>query len=160
MNYNRIPVGPANLQKLTRRAVGNAAYGQVNTAHPGQNMGLTLDQVKELVENSEKAVGSRFTSAVGTVNITPQLPAQAKYIVGIAFTRITNVADQFTLEVNNEKVYTDAGVAGFTKSDLLGGATEKPYFEMFRPVAGSTALSIDYNSLVGGDDIVFTVFYV
>jgi len=157
---NQFTVGPAVMQKYARKAGVKSAFGIVNSSHPGQNMGLTLEQVQEMVANAEKAQGTRFTSAVGLVNITPQLPNTAKYIVGISFSRVTNPADQFTLTVNNEKVFTEAGVTGFTKSEITGGETEDPYFNMFRPIAGSTSLSVDYFSLAGGDEIVFTVFYV
>ena len=31
-------------KKLGQRVIANAAIGKVNTAYPGQNMGLTLNQ--------------------------------------------------------------------------------------------------------------------
>ena len=145
------------IAKLSGRAVvTNSAYGKTNNAHPGQNMGLTLADVKKLVDNAQKVVGSTFTSAAGTSNPAVQIPATAKYIVGFVFTG-SAATDTFSLLINNERAIDNSSTAPY-----LAG-TGKPlegYFPFMRPVAGATSINLSYVSIAGGAQVTFQIVYV
>jgi hypothetical protein len=140
-----------------RKVGANAAFGKTNSAYPGQNMGKSLEQVKNLVENSEKVVGVSFTSAAGTVTPNIQLPATAKYIKGFAFTHTVNT-DTFDLLINEERAISNGAAFAFTAD--TGKPSKKAYYEFMRPVASSTAITLNYNSVAGGNLIVLQVIYV
>lgn len=144
-------------KEQARKVSANAAYGKTNSAYPGQNMGKSLEQVKQLVENSEKIVGISFTSTAGTVTPNIQLPATAKYIKGFAFTHTVNT-DTFDLLVNEERAIANGAAFAFTAD--AGKPANKSYFEFMRPVASSTAITLNYNSIAGGNLIVLQVIYV
>lgn len=139
-------------------ATSRAGFGKVNTAHPGQNMGLTLDQVRDLVENGVKAMGVSFVTAAGSVTPNIQLPATAKYIVGFAFSNQNIPTDDvFTLLINEEQTHQNAGAWNYT---IKFGGDNEAYFRFFRPVAGSTSVQMNYTSVAGGNANVLTIFYV
>ena len=143
-------------KEQARKAGANAAFGKTNSAYPGQNMGKSLEQVKQLVENSEKIVGVSFTSAAGTVTPNIQLPATAKYIKGFVFTHTVNT-DTFDLLINEERAISNGAAFAFTADT---GKPNKSYFDFARPVASSTAITLNYTSVAGGNLIVLQVIYV
>jgi hypothetical protein len=139
------------------RKVGAAAsYGKTNSAYPGQNMGKSLEQVKQMVENAEKIVGVSFTSTAGTITPNIQLPATAKYIKGFCFANSANT-DVFDLLINEERAIANGSAFAFTANT---GKPNKSYFEFLRPVASSTAVQLNYTSVAGGQLIVLQVIYV
>lgn len=140
-----------------RKVTTAAAYGKTNSAYPGQNMGASLEQIKNLVENSEKIVGVSFTSAAGTVTPNIQLPATAKYIKGFVFTHTVNT-DTFDLLINEERAIANGSAYAFTADS--GKPSKKAYYDFMRPVASSTAITLNYNSVAGGNLIVLQVIYV
>lgn len=140
-----------------RKIAANAAFGKTNSAYPGQNMGKTLEEVKNLVENSEKIVGVTFTSAAGTVTPNIQLPATAKYIKGFVFTNVLAV-DTFDLLINEERAIANGAAFAFNAD--LGKPSKKAYYDFMRPVASSTAVTLNYTSPVGGQLINLQVIYV
>jgi hypothetical protein len=140
-----------------RATDANAAFGKTNNAHPGQNMGLTLDQVKNLVDNAQKVVGSTFTSGVGTSTPNVQLPATAKYIIGFVFGGAPAVSDTFSLNINNERAIDNASV---TPYEAAAGKPMEGYYPFFRPVAGATSINLTYVSIAGGASITFQIVYV
>tara|TARA_R110000868_G_C10964734_1_gene768980 strand:- start:707 stop:1159 length:453 start_codon:yes stop_codon:yes gene_type:complete len=140
-----------------RKVSTNAAFGKTNSAYPGQNMGASLEQVKNLVENSEKIVGVSFTSAAGTVTPNIQLPATAKYIKGFVFTNTVNT-DTFDLLINEERAIANGSSFAFTAD--TGKPNNKSYYEFMRPVASATAVNLNYTSVAGGRLIVLQVIYV
>ena len=142
---------------IASRVVTDAAFGKTNNAHPGQNMGLSLEQVKNLVDNAEKVVGVSFTSTAGTVTPNIQLPATAKYIKGIVFAGNPANSDTFTLLINEERAIQTAGVAAYQATT---GKPQKGYVDFMRPVASATAVNLNYTSIAGGQAIVFQVVYV
>jgi hypothetical protein len=147
-----------NFYKEQARKVGSsAAFGKTNSAYPGQNMGKSLEQVKQLVENSEKIVGVSFTSTAGTVTPNIQLPATAKYIKGFVFTNTVNT-DTFDLLINEERAIANGAAFAFTAN--TGKPSKKAYYDFARPVASSTAITLNYTSVLGGSLIVLQVIYV
>lgn len=134
-----------------------SGLGVVNTASPGQNMGLTLDQVKEIIANSEKVIGVTFTSAAGSVSPDVKFPSTAKYLLGFSFSPIANLADTFTMTINEEIAIKEGSAYGFSNRS---GTPDASFFQFLRIIGGSTSLNIDYNSAVGGEKIVFTAHYV
>jgi len=144
-------------KKLGQRVIANAAIGKVNTAYPGQNMGLTLNQVKDLVEAAPKVVGTTFTSVAGTVNPNVQIPATAKYILGITFAGSPAVTDQFDLLINEERAIDNGAVQCY---QAQAGKPLEGYFPFILPVAGATAINLNYFSLAGGDSVIFQITYV
>ena len=139
------------------RKVGSAAaYGKTNSAYPGQNMGKSLEQIKQMVENAEKIVGVSFTSTAGTITPNIQLPATAKYIKGFCFSNV-NATDVFDLLINEERAIANGSANAF---NVDTGKPNKSYFEFVRPVASSTAIQLNYTSIAGGRLIVLQVIYV
>ncbi len=55
-----------------RQVVNASAFGKTNNAYPGQNMGLSLEQVKRLVDEAKKIQGTTFISAIGSVTAFSQ----------------------------------------------------------------------------------------
>jgi hypothetical protein len=145
-----------NNKNLARQVVQNASFGKTNSAYPGQNMGLSLEQVKSAIDNAKKVQGVSFTSAIGTVTPNVQLPATAKLIKGFCFAGSFLNTDTFDLLINEEKVVSTGSVQAY------GTSTGKPlqgYFELQRPVASSTAISLNYIS-TGANTVIFQVVYV
>lgn len=139
------------------RKVGSAAaYGKTNSAYPGQNMGKSLEQIKQMVENAEKIVGVSFTSTAGTITPNIQLPATAKYIKGFTFSNV-NATDVFDLLINEERAIANGSAFAF---NVDTGKPNKSYFEFLRPVASSTAIQLNFTSVAGGRLIVLQVIYV
>lgn len=134
-----------------------AGVSPVNTGHPGQNMGLTLQQVKDIIANSEKVQGKAFVSANGEVTPEINFPATAKYLMGFTFSKIANVADTFDLTINNEAAIKTGSAYAYSQKD---GNSEEAYFPFARVIGGSTSVELKYNSSVGGENIVFTAHYV
>lgn len=146
-----------NFYKGIARKVGaNASFGKTNSAYPGQNMGKSLEQVKDLVENSEKVVGITFTSTAGTITPNIQLPATAKYIKGFVFSNAV-ATDTFDLLINEERAIATGSAFAFSAQS---GKPNKSYFDFARPVASATAVQLNYTSVVGGTLIVLQVIYV
>jgi hypothetical protein len=147
-----------NISKVAGRIAGvNSAFGKTNNAHPGQNMGLTLEQVRGLVDKATKVVGVSFTSVAGTTTPNVQIPATAKYIVGFTFAGNGATTDIFDLLINNERAIDN----GATSAYQVGtGKPQTGYYEFFRPVAGATAINLNYTSIAGGTNIVFQIIYV
>ena len=139
------------------QVVSSAAYGKTNNAHPGQNMGLSLDQVKRMVDNAEKVVGVTFTSTAGTVTPNIQLPATAKYIKGFVFSGTPAATDTFTLLINEERAIANAATEAYQATT---GKPNKSYYDFFRPVASATAVNLNYTSIAGGQTVIFQIIYV
>lgn len=163
--YNKFPAFPGmkpavmSPKSIARANAVKSAIGKVNVDYPGQNMDLSLDQVKNLVNNAPKAVGERFVSSGSTLTVVPKFPPQAKYLIGFSFSQITNTDDQFNLTINNEQSIINGSATAFQKPQQSG--SDKPYFEWFRPIGGSAQVELNYNSPAGGgDNIVVTFFYV
>jgi len=161
MKYNKYGVPMVNTtataKALGRKKVAGAAFGKTNSAFPGQNMGLTLETVKDLVENAPKVVGTTFTSAAGTVTPNVQIPATAKYIIGFTFGGQSAATDIFDLLINEERAIDNGAVNAFAVGT---GKPVEAYFPFFRPVAGATAINLNYTSLAGGTAVTFQIHYV
>ena len=141
---------------LNRQLVNAAADGKTNSAYAGQNMGLSLEQVKKLVDNSKKLQGTVFTSAAGTVTPSVQLPATAKMIVGICFGGASANTDTFTMLINEERAISTASVHSFSEQT---GKPQAGYYEFIRPVASSTSINLSYTS-TAANTIIFNVWYI
>ena len=155
--YNKFPTNKGVIKAAARRAVDASGFGKVNTAYPGQNAGMSLEDVKRLVDVAPKVVGTSFTTAAGTVTPNVQIPNTAKYIVGFVFAGTPNAADVFDMLINEERAIDNGAVQAFQ------AATGKPlagYFEFLRPVAGSTAVNLSYTSAVAGASINFQIVYI
>jgi hypothetical protein len=147
-----------NRKQLAAKSVTNAAFAKTNNAYPGQNMGLTLDRVKKMIDNAEKVTGTTFTTATGTVTPNVQLPSTAKFIKGFAIAGTINVADTFDLLINEERAISQGSAQAFHATNAKPAV--KNYFDFKRPVASATALTINYNSAIAGNVIVLHVVYV
>jgi len=155
--YNKFPTNKGVVKAAARRAVNASGFGKVNTAYAGQNAGLSLEEVKQLIDVAPKVVGTTFTTAAGTITPNVQLPATAKYIVGFVFAGTPNAADTFDMLINEERAIDTGAVQAFQ------AATGKPlagYFDFMRPVAGSTAINLNYTSAVAGASVNFQVVYI
>ena len=146
-----------NNKDIARQVVQASSYGKTNSAYAGQNMGLTLDQVKQMVDNARKVVGVTFTSTAGTVTPNVQLPATAKLIKGFVFSGSPLVTDTFDLLINEEKIVSTGSVNSFQSQT---GKPQLGYYELSRPVASSTAVQLNYTSANAGNFIVFQVVYI
>ena len=144
-------------KKLGQNVIANAAIGKTNTAYPGQNMGLSLNQIKDLVEAAPKVVGTTFTSVAGTIQPNVQIPATAKYILGFTFAGTPAGTDQFDLLINEERAIDNGAVECY---EAQAGKPLEGYFPFIRPVAGATAINLNYTSLAGGQTIIFQITYV
>lgn len=143
-------------KNLARAVVKTSSMGKTNSAYPGQNMGLSLNEVKEYVDNAKKVQGVSFTTAIGTVTPNVQLPSTAKMIKGFVFAGSPTATDTFNLLINEERVVSTGSVAAFQSS------TGKPlmaYFELMRPVASATAVTLEYTS-GAVNTVIFQIVYV
>jgi len=155
--YSKLTAQQSLSKKLGREIVASSAFGKTNTAYPGQNMGLSLDQVKQLVETAPKVVGTTFTSVAGTVQPNVQIPATAKYILGFTFAGTPAGTDQFDLLINEERAIDNGAVEAY---EAQAGKPLEGYFPFIRPVAGATAINLNYTSLAGGQTVIFQITYV
>jgi hypothetical protein len=146
-----------NNKDLARQVVQSASFGKTNSAYPGQNMGLSLEQVKNLVDNAKKVQGVTFISIAGTTTPNVQLPATAKMIKGIVFAGNVQNTDSFDLLINEEKVVSTGAVQAYQANT---GKPLQGYFELARPVASSTAITLNYVSTIPGNNILFQVVYM
>ncbi len=140
-----------------RQVVNASAFGKTNNAYPGQNMGLSLEQVKRLVDEAKKIQGTTFISAIGSVTPSIQLPATAKFIKGIIFSGTIAAADTFDLLINEERAISTGSVTAFSQQT---GKPQLGYYEFVRPVASATAINLNYTSAVAANVILFSVWYV
>jgi hypothetical protein len=140
-----------------RQAVNASAFGKTNNAYPGQNMGLSLQQVKRLVDEANKVQGTSFISAIGTVTPSIQLPATAKFIKGIIFSGTTAASDTFDLLINEERAIATGSVTSFQQQT---GKPQLGYYEFLRPVASATAINLNYTSNTAANVVLFSVWYV
>jgi hypothetical protein len=145
-------------KNLARSVVNKSAFGKTNSAYPGQNMNLSLEQVKKLVDNAEKIVGLIFTSAAGTITPNIQLPATAKFIKGFVFSGTPANTDTFELLINEERAISGAAVLSFQATNAK--PSRKSYYDFVRPIASSTAINLNYTSIAGGATITLQVIYV
>jgi len=140
-----------------RKVGANAAFGKTNSAYPGQNMGKSLEQIKDFVANAEKIVGVTFTSSAGTTTPNIILPATAKFIKGFVFSNVL-VTDTFDLLINEERAIANGSAFAFNSDN--GKPSKKSYFDFVRPVASSTSITLNYTSPVGGQLINLSIVYV
>jgi len=140
-----------------RTLVNQSAFGKTNNAHPLQNMGVSLEKVKELVDKAQKVIGVTFTSIAGTTQPNIQIPATAKYMVGFCFAGAGAATDTFDLIINNERCIDNGSTQAY---QIATGRPDMAYFNFFRPVAGATAINLDYTSIAGGTVVVFQIIYV
>jgi hypothetical protein len=144
-------------KKLGQVSVKNSAYGKTNSSHPLQNMGYTLDQVKDLVDNAQKVIGINFTSIAGTTQPNIQIPATAKYMIGFAFAGAGATTDTFSLLINNERAIDNGSAQAY---QIGTGRPDTAFYSFFRPVAGATSINLTYTSTAGGTAIVFQLIYI
>ena len=140
-----------------RTLVNQSGFGKTNIAHPMQNMGMSLEKVKELVDKAQKVIGISFTSIAGTTQPNIQIPATAKYMVGFCFAGAGATTDTFDLIINNERCIDNGSTQAY---QIATGRPDMAYFNFFRPVAGATAINLDYTSIAGGTVVVFQIIYV
>lgn len=145
-----------NQKDLAIQNATNRAFGKTNSAYPGQNAGMTLDQVKELVANAIKFTGISFSSAAGNVTPNVQIPNTAKFIKGICFAGAPAAGDTFDLLINEEKIVATGAVSAFTQSS---GKPLEGFFPIFRPVSSSTAVSLIYTS-TAANAIICQIAYI
>lgn len=145
-------------KNIAAASVASAAYTKTNTAYPGQNLGMSLNDVKKLVENAEKVTGTSFTTVLGTATPNVQLPSTAKLIKGFSIAGTINPADTFDLLINEERAISQG--AAFAFYATAAKPAVKNYFDFVRPVASATAITINYNSAVAGNQIVLHIVYV
>lgn len=145
-------------KNIASKVVASSAYTKTNTAYPGQNLGMTLDQVKNMVENAEKVVGTTFTSVLGTATPNVQLPSTAKLIKGFVIAGTVQPADTFDMLINEERAISQG--AAFSFYATAAKPAVKNYFEFVRPVASATAITFNYNSSVAGNVLVISIVYV
>lgn len=155
--YNKFPTNAGVIKAAARKAVNASGFGKVNTAYPGQNAGLSLEDVKRLVDVAPKVIGTTFTSAAGTVTPNVQLPSTAKYIVGFVFAGSPNAADSFDMLINEERAVDNGAVNAWATG---AGKPLAGYYEFLRPVAGSTAVNLSYTSAAAGNVVNFQIVYI
>ena len=116
-----------------------------------------LEKVKELVDKAQKVIGVTFTSIAGTTQPNIQIPATAKYMVGFCFAGAGANTDTFDLIINNERCIDNGSTQAY---QIATGRPDMAYYNFFRPVAGATAINLDYTSIAGGTVVVFQIIYV
>lgn len=155
--FNKFPSNKGVVKAAAQRAVNASGFGKVNTAYPGQNAGMSLEQVKQLIDVAPKVIGTTFTTAAGTVTPNVQLPSTAKYMIGIVFAGAPAAADTFDMLINEERAVDTGAVQAF---QAAAGKPLAGYFEFLRPVAGATAINLVYTSAAAGNAVNFQIVYI
>lgn len=155
--YNKFPSNKGVVKAAAQRAVNASGFGKVNTAYPGQNAGMTLDQVKQLIDVAPKTIGTTFTTAAGSVTPNVQLPSTAKYMIGFVFAGNPDAADSFDMLINEERAVDTGAVQAYSAA---AGKPLAGYFEFLRPIAGSTAINLVYTSAVAANAVNFQIVYI
>ncbi len=109
---------------------------------------------KELSNMSIKVKGYRFGLAIGTVDETISLPAEASTLLGMAINTAFN--GDFSLNVNNEVVHEKID-STFAVPMPLGGLGLQPFFPINKKIGGRDNIKLSINS--GIPVTVNVIFY-
>lgn len=142
--------GPVGIPKNPQVQSVKSAVAAKNMQYPGQKMGLSLQEVKNFVDNQVKAKGYSETLSVGLNSIKIDLPGDAGFILGIAFNAPIDagtgspapVNGLFDFNVNNTIVHESIDCV-FATNGAQGALYLQPYFGVNMPLAGQDTVKLN-----------------
>ncbi len=159
---NRV-LNAANQRRVTNR---NNAGKNSNGApqFPGAQNGLTVDQIREIIQNQPRQFGLTTQVAAGNNPIQGiKLPGDSRLLLGINWNsvQVTAATDTYNFSVNNNKIVQN--VPALLNSTGIGsnGITfaEKPYVPLMQPLSGQDTFEMDYTAGAPGT-VQFVIWYI
>jgi hypothetical protein len=155
MRYKRFNKMPTALKPLINSPVKaralimqkNAGKTPIGTPiFPGTDGGLSIDQVREFIQNQKRITGETFRVGVGNTNVQVELPGDARLLLGIVFDT-TDAGATFDLRINNGGVIDNGSVATHIVTNPVNGVNFVAYNY---PLTSKTSIDLVYTSVVGG----------
>lgn len=146
------------VQNIARKQATQNLATPVNVSFPGQNMGLTREEVEASEIAGLKVVGVTYVAAAGTVNPQIELLSTAMELVGIAFFQAGAInTDTFNLLINGTNIVKNAAVAAY--SLRAGAPANNAYFPLRRIVGGNNSIELAHTSAAGGTTYILNLYY-
>jgi len=124
---------PNAIMELVRRKAAEfpAHNGKQAQAYPGQNYGLTIDDVQKIAQNTVRKKGFTIAVAANTPQPTPiTLIGTAKVLLGI----VISMDDTTVNAINTLDVDEDTVLNGVSYTHLTRDATRSSYKEDYYPI--------------------------
>jgi nucleosome binding factor SPN SPT16 subunit len=122
---------------------------------PGTQGGLSIEQVREFIQNQKRVTGVSFTTAVGTTAVNIELPGDARLLLGIAFENPQS-GDTFDLSINNGGVIDNGSVPLHSINVLTAGVN---YITYNFPLSSKTSIDLAYLG-TGAIEQHIDIFYI
>jgi len=128
---------------------------------PGDQLGLSAQQVRNFIARSKRAKGIIQSLAVGDSGDIPlQLPGTAKLFLGFAFqqTALASASDltgELSLTINNDLLINNTHVAFFGS-----GFTDEEYYFIPYPLSGKDDIKFTINSVLTLYTAHIIVYYI
>jgi len=131
-----------------------------NAQFPGQQVGNTLDFVRNQYTTGEKIYGQTVNLASGSnVNIDVNLPKDGRLLLGVSFyTNYDNATENptATLTVNNTKFIVSAGIRAMDIENLR----EAMYKPLNLALSGNDTISVDINVVGNAKPLQMQFYYI
>lgn len=141
-----------NKQQAINKIIGNPQQiGKSRTGapnFPGENSGLSIPQLQNLIQQQPRCTGVAFVVGAGTNKVNNiNLPGDSKLLLGIIFTPTEDVTDTFDMSINNNKVVDNGSV--YLHSSDNSQSISSQYFEYIQPLSGKDSFDIEITSQAG-----------
>lgn len=131
-----------------------------NAQYPGQQVGESLDFVKNQYITAQKVYGQTQNLSSGSnVNIDINLPKDGRLLLGISFyLNYDNATENptATLTVNNTKFIVQTGVRAMDIENLR----ERMYKDLNLSLSGNDTISMDINAVGNAKAIQMQFYYI
>jgi hypothetical protein len=156
-------LNPQSIRKMSRRkAGGKSATGAPN--FPGEQSGLSIEEIRELVSMQPRQKGFTSQVAIGeNVLDNLKLTGDARILLGINFNVASglSITDRYSFTVNNNEVIEDVPVVLNSTQPAGAGIAyfKEPYVPIMQPLSGSDDLELVYLANVAGT-LQFVLWYI
>jgi len=126
---------------------------------PGKRLGLSVEQVRELIKREKRMKGEQFPLSTGdNKSLTVTLPGTAYMLLGFAFSfdKITASVDGLcSLKINNDTVVDEVFVEFFGKD-----YTDEEYYFVPRPLSGQDDIKFNVNEVTATYELNVILYYL
>lgn len=134
-----------NVQKIKTPTGVKLRQRPDKNVRPGDRVGLTDEQVQDLIRQSKRVKGQSYDLSVGSnENLSVQLPGTSYMLLGFvfAFSGANPPSGNAKLTINNE-IVVDSSFVEFFGSDY----TDEEYYFIPRPLSGQDDIKFSVNDV-------------
>jgi len=134
-------------------------FGAAN-GYPGNQVGMSLDQAREMTILQKKIFGQRFNLVTGT---NPEnllnLPKDGRMLRGISlYYPYSSTIDnpELNLKINNSLFIVNVGFRTIDIDSLMSSQ----YYELNLPLSGNDEIVLDFNQVLSNSKVQIQIHYI